>query len=798
VAKVDFIQTSFAGGEFGPDIFGRTDIASYQNACKTVENFIVRSYGPVISMPGTTYIGTVSSSTTKCRLIKFVFNRNDSYVIEMGPLYFRFYTNQGIVITTGTTPFHLAHVYTESEIEEVQFNQLNDVIWLTHKNHPPQRLIRRAAASWTISDFPFLGGPFLDENVPDITSSGVTASTITITASATAGTINITVSPTNSSLFTVSGSTLGHKNSYWMIGGLAQTNSTTGLQEMGYVKITYVTNSYTATATVLKNLKATTATTHWAEGAWNSVRGYPASVTLHERRLWFARTNYEPQKLWGSKVFEYDNFSLDTQADDDGMNLDLASNESNEIQWLSSGKSLIAGTFGGAFVVNSGSSEPITPSNANASEQIGFGSSSIAPKRIGNFLYYAQRFGKKIREMFYVWDLDTYKAVDRTILSPHILGEGVREMDVMQNPESVLFCVLTNGTLATMTREQDQDVTAWARQVTDGTYTSIAIIPSQSFLYDEVWVIVERWINGVQKKYIEVFDPLEPPQRQDYCNYLHSTLFYDAFDTTTTSTILISLSATAGSVTITASGPAFTQAHVGKRIRTMDPLDGTIWGEGTITATAGTTGCTITCTLAFDAVDYSGGEWGISVTTLSGLDHLEEENVSVLADGGTDKPSKVVSSGSITLANDYFVVAVGLPYDQKLRLLPKELGSVRGTSQGKKQRINEVAFKLYRSHRGFYVGGTETELDVVSYIESTTEEIYYTGTIPNPHFILQRISSRDPSTLMGMPEVLFSGVVANITFQDDYQYGSEIFIKNSDPLPVEFISIIGTLDTFDK
>jgi hypothetical protein len=797
MAKVDVIQTSFSGGEFGPSLFGRTDIAQYANACEIVENFIPRSYGPAISRPGLTYIATVSNSTLRTRLIKFVFNKTDAYVIEMGKRYFRFYTNGAVVVTTGTTPFTLTHVYEDTEIFDVQFTQLNDVIWMTHPDHPPQKLIRRSAASWTIADAPIVGGPFLDENTPALTSSNVSAATITITASATTGTVNITVSPTNSSLFTVSSSTLGHHGAYWMIGGLAQTNATTGLQEIGYVRITYVTNSYTATATVIKNLKATTATTVWAEGAFSSVRGYPSRVSFHERRLFYARTDYEPQKEWGSKIFEYDNFGLDTEADDDGLNLPLASNESNEIQWLASGKSLLSGTFGGVFVTNSGSTEPITPDNASASEEVGFGSTAIVPRKIGNFLYFVQRFGRKLREMFFNFDTDTYKAVDRTILSPHILGDGVIDMDVQQNPESILYCVLTSGTLATMTREVDQEVTAWARQTTNGTFSSIAIIPSQTSLYEEVWVIVERWINGTQKRYIEMFDSIDPPDRQDMCNYLDSSLLYNAFTTTSSGTLTISLSGTGGTVTVTSSGPVFVAGDVGQRIRAID-ADGNIIGEGSITSLTSSTVVNIAVSYNFTSTSVAINRWGISVDTISGLDHLTGEEVNVLADGGTDYPVKTVSSGTITLANDYFVVRAGLAYDQILKTLPKEAGSVRGTAQGKKQRINEVAFKVNRSHKGFKVGGSEDELDVVSYIESTTEEILYTGTIPNSDFILQRVAFRDPSTPLGTPEVLFTGVIANVSFADDYQYGSQMYIKNEDPLPIEFLSIMMTIDTFDK
>lgn len=282
------------------------------------------------------------------------------------------------------------------------------------------------------------------------------------------------------------------------------------------------------------------------------------------------------------------------------------------------------------------------------------------------------------------------------------------------------------------------------------------------------------------------------------------TIPSDAYDSDSYTSLLLHLdtdftddSDVVVSATVTSSGIAFNNFLIGKRLRAIDD-DGVIIGEGEITATPSNTSCTLSITYDFDALRYEINHWGASVSSVSGLDHLEAKEISVLADGGTDKPAKTVSAGAITLANDYFVVRAGLPYDQIIKTLPKEAGSARGTSQGKKQKISEVAFKVYRSHKGFYVGGTEDELDVVSYIESTTEEVIYTGTIPNPDFILERVSFRDPATPLGTPEVLYTGVIPNISFRDDYQYGSQIYIKNEDPLPLEFLSIIGTLETFDK
>jgi hypothetical protein len=74
----------------------------------------------------------------------------------------------------------------------------------------------------------------------------------------------------------------------------------------------------------------------------------------------------------------------------------------------------------------------------------------------------------------------------------------------------------------------------------------------------------------------------------------------------------------------------------------------------------------------FSTTTYAPGYWGLSVSSISGLDHLEAETLTVLADGGTDKPNKVVSNGTLTLSYDYFVVTAGLPYTQKIKSLPQE------------------------------------------------------------------------------------------------------------------------------
>jgi hypothetical protein len=665
--------------------------------------------------------------------------------------------------------YELSHDYDEDEIFEIQYSQINDVVNLAHSNHTPKKLTRLAANNWTLTDLNFVGGPFFTDNAILSGSTVLLMTSATITPSATAGTVTLSAS---ANLFTVSGSTLGHKNTYWKIGSTV-TNSTTGLAEQGYVKITTVTNPSTATATVMKTLSTGSATTLWAQGSWSDVLGWPARTTFYQQRLVFARTTYQPQNVWCSKSFQFENFALDGGEDDDAIDVQLASNESNDIKWLVAEKTLIAGTYGGEFIISSGDGGPLTPSNTNVSKETSWGSEDVVPKKIGSFFYYIQRFSRKLREFFFNFDLNSYKSSDRTILSPHIADDGFIDIAYQQNPDTILWCVTSQGNIATMTREVDQELTGWSRQTTQGNYESIATIPSQSEPNDEVWVVAKRTLgDGSERRYIERFKSQLVPERKDQCFYVHSGLTYDAYALTAASTATtISLSATSGTIVATASQAYFASNDVGQRIRAIDSEGATV-GELLVTGYTSSTILVGEVKYTFNATGYTGGLWGVSVSSVSGLDHLEGLDVVVLADGGLDKPDKTVSSGTISLAYDYFVVNAGLPYTQKIKTLPQEVGSERGTAQGKIQRINQVAFKVNRSHTGFKYGEDEDALDKVQF--------------------------RNAGTLMGTPEDLYTGTIPNLSYMGDYTYGPQMWIQNSDPLPIELLSIITTITTEDK
>jgi hypothetical protein len=82
--------------------------------------------------------------------------------------------------------YYIDSPYDGNDLRDIQYAQLNDVMYLTHADYAPQKLTRLDHANWTIADVNWLEGPFLDENTDEditITPSAVTGSGITLTAS---------------------------------------------------------------------------------------------------------------------------------------------------------------------------------------------------------------------------------------------------------------------------------------------------------------------------------------------------------------------------------------------------------------------------------------------------------------------------------------------------------------------------------------------------------------------------------------------------------------------------------------
>jgi hypothetical protein len=192
------------------------------------------------------------------------------------------------------------------------------------------------------------------------------------------------------------------------------------------------------------------------------------------------------------------------------------------------GKILFIGTNSGEWRLSStGGNDPITPTNVMCKRESTFGSANISGVQLASAIIFAQKAGKKIREIAYSWESDSYPANDMTIMSAHITGTGIVDMAYVQEPLSMYLAVRSDGQICAMTYERSHQVIGWSRFTTDGLYESIATIPGTG--RDEIWLVVNRTIGAATKRYIEVMEIYKTERtiaQEDYF-YVDSGLTYD-------------------------------------------------------------------------------------------------------------------------------------------------------------------------------------------------------------------------------------------------------------------------------
>lgn len=93
-------QRSFAAGELAPALYPRVDQAKYAVGLRTCRNFMIMRQGGAANRPGTGFVAEAGDSSRKVRLLPFVFNDDQTYVMEFGHQYIRFHRNGAQITET--------------------------------------------------------------------------------------------------------------------------------------------------------------------------------------------------------------------------------------------------------------------------------------------------------------------------------------------------------------------------------------------------------------------------------------------------------------------------------------------------------------------------------------------------------------------------------------------------------------------------------------------------------------------------------------------------------------------------
>ena len=743
MARVAAQLTNFTAGELSPRLDGRNDLAKYSAGCATVENMVIYPHGAAARRPGTQYVASVKTPANKTRLIPFEFSTEQTYILEFGNQYIRFYRNNG-QIESGGSPYEISTPYLTAELFDIKFAQSADVMYLTHPNHQTRKLSRTGHTSWTLAAVEFTNGPYLDTNTTatTMTTSAHTVGTgRTLTASAVTG-----INSGSGFLTTDVGRQIRFRD--------------------GYGIITARTSTTVVTVEILIDMGSSSASTDWSLGSFSTTTGFPSCVSFFEQRLVFAASINNPQTVYFSKSGDYENMDANiggTVADDDAIIYTIASNQVNAIRFLTSARTLIIGTAGGEFVVSGGGdNSPITPTNIMIKKQSNHGAANVDAISVGNTTLFLQRAKRKIRELAYNFDVDGYIAPDLTILAEHITEGNVVEMAYQEEPLAIIWCVRGDGQLIALTYQREQEVVAWHRHIIGGVFgtgdavvESVAVIPTDDSEY-ELYMIVKRTINGATTRYVE---------------YLH-TFNFDQTDNTSFNYLDSQLDLSKSQTTLTAGISATDTTIPVASISGLSPSGKIKIGGEIIAYTAisvlNLTGCTRGQNITTATSHTSGDTVKEVVNIIAGLDHLEGQTVSILVDGATH-PTKVVASNQITLDRFGTDVKVGLSYTSILKTMRIDAGSQDGTSQGKTKRIYEVTARLFETV------GVEVGPDL-----NNMERIPFR-------------TSADPMD-QGIPP--FTGD-KEVEFRGNYDTDGFMMVRQTQPLPLTLLSLYPRLVTND-
>ncbi len=287
----------------------------------------------------------------------------------------------------------------------------------------------------------------------------------------------------------------------------------------GVVKLTEITSDSTAKAHVEKELGSTDMTTNFLWGAWSEEFGYPQTLCFFQDRLCFGGTKKQPYMVWMSRTGDYGNFSVEkasgTVTDDSAVALAFVSRKQFKILHLIASTDLIVLTAGNEWTVSG--SDTVTPSKAVPKMQTTRGCSNVEPLMIGGRIVFVQGRGSTVRDMAYSYETDSYGGNDLTLLAKHII-ENVQIVDsaYKQEPDSTIYFVRSDGTMACLSYIMEQKVYAWSTIETQGKIETVAAV--QEGDEDIIYLVVQREINGVTVRNIEYLakNPAKSNNPDDY------------------------------------------------------------------------------------------------------------------------------------------------------------------------------------------------------------------------------------------------------------------------------------------
>lgn len=499
---------------------------------------------------------------------------------------------------------------------------------------------------------------------------------------------------------------------------------------------------------------------------------YPSVVTYIQQRLAFANTNNNTEDIYMSKIGQFKNFTSSSPSRaDDSIQFNMAGRQVNAVKSMVDLGRLVILTNGGEWTAE-GDGGFITPTTINAKQYSYNGSGDLDPIVIDGNAIYQQARGTILRDLGYDYETESYKGNDLTLFSAHLFdGFTFTDWAYQQIPHSILWVVRSDGVLLGMTYIRAHQVLAWHRHDLGGQVENVTVVPEGT--QDVVYVTVRRTINGSVVRYVERLANREELDVVDM-KLMDSNLTYDGRNLLATTMTLTTGTGWlyTDTLTCTASVSTFVVGDVGKAVHFTvngDVIRCLITAYTSATVVSVTANQTVTAAFQTTAITT----WSLAIKTMTGLTHLEGEDVSALGDGfvasspnNSAYTTKTVASGSVTFDSHYAVIHVGIPYVSDIETLNVDSASSETISD--KKSLTNIVNIFVEKARGLWSGvQAPTGSDQ---LEGLTE------------YKPKEVDDYDSPTALVTDTI-------KVSIQGEWNNHGRVFLRQVDPLPFTILSI---------
>ena len=507
--------------------------------------------------------------------------------------------------------------------------------------------------------------------------------------------------------------------------------------------------------------------TETAVNILEDVSNNPIVPFFYGQRLWFGGTLRNPGKITGSSLGQYRDFGrMPVLTQGNSFDFEIFFGNNSGVKYLQAVRELMV--FGGASEWSLGADT--SPTGISPSRQSSYGVGDVAPVATENSILFAA--GKNIvRDFGYNFQSGGYKGNDLSIFASHLFeGKEIVSMAFQRRPDPILWCVMDDGSVRSLTYFAEQQISAWSQHNLGR--KALEVFVANEFQVSHVYFKLQDGDD------IFIERLAQPDITDDRTfRYADSHKFVDLRNKDAAKTVRLESTATVDpyspqdtSMTLTLTGHEFDPMP-----NFIDLLDTS--GYIRLFVTGVTTPKTKFMVRVDDEVPRGFHNtptpgWSLPVKEVDGLDHLNNKQVSVFADGSViSSPNNPqaqhlqVVAGKVALGGYYSTICVGLPFVSDAITLPIDL---RGEDTVVDQNMNVNKMALYvHNTRGLFVGSREP-----------ASETSVDGLVP-----LKTNFDGDPEV---RPE---NGIVQKV-ITGNWSKTGEIIVRQVDPLPMNLQGIV--------